>query len=126
MSSSLIWMIVKNNSQSLIKRREGQMCTDKFNLSGRNTFKSNGLIHKNSVAIYEDGNEIVFSYFKDNEKGQKSKIIKDSIKDRGRFTLARIQRKSIKAKRPDLTMTAIRKASVLMKGIKKRKMINTK
>jgi len=119
-SSHVQWLIIRNNSSFLQKRKLGTFTTEPNNLKNRNTFRSNGLIHPKVVGVeaVKDGKGVVFTtgsvknIKKPAKRLHKVKLVKDS-----RRTLTSIRRTIRKQRyRKDLKMAALRRASALLRG----------
>jgi len=119
-SSHVQWMIIRNNSSFLQKRKLGTLTTEPNNLKNRNTFRLNGLIHPKVVGVetVKDGKGVVFTtgstknVRKPAKRFHKVKLTKDS-----RRTLTSIRRTIRKQRyRKDLKMAALRRASALLRG----------
>ena len=119
-SSHVQWMIIRNNSSFLQKRKLGTYTTEPNNLKNRNNFRYNGLIHPKIVGVeaVKDGKGVVFTtgsiknVRKPSKRLHKVKLTKDS-----RRTLTSIRRTIRKqCYRKDLKMAALRRASALLRG----------
>ncbi|CAF4550309.1 unnamed protein product [Rotaria sp. Silwood2] len=119
-SSHVQWMVIRNTSSFLHKRKLGTFTTEPSNLKNRNTFRSNGLIHPKVVGVeaVKDGKGVVFTtgcvknMKKPAKRLRKVKLTKDS-----RRTLTSIRRTIRKqCYRKDLKMAALRRASALLRG----------
>ena len=119
-SSHVQWMVIRNNSAFLQKRKLGTFTNEPNNLRNRNSFRLNGLIHPKVVGVeaVKDGKGVVFStgsiknIRKPAKRLRKVKLTKDS-----RRTLTSIRR-TIRSQRyrKDLKMAALRRASALLRG----------
>ncbi|CAF3168692.1 unnamed protein product [Rotaria socialis] len=119
-SSHVQWMIIRNNSSFLQKRKLGTYTTEPNNLKNRNNFRYNGLIHPKIVGVEaaKEGKGVVFStgsvknVRKPSKRLHKVQLTKDS-----RRTLTSIRRTIRKqCYRKDLKMAALRRASALLRG----------
>ncbi|CAF1533320.1 unnamed protein product [Rotaria magnacalcarata] len=119
-SSHVQWMIIRNNSSFLQKRKLGTYTTEPNNLKNRNNFRYNGLIHPKIVGVeaVKDGKGVVLStgsvknVRKPSKRLHKVKLTKDS-----RRILTSIRRTIRKqCYRKDLKMAALRRASALLRG----------
>ncbi|CAF0940406.1 unnamed protein product [Rotaria sordida] len=119
-SSHVQWMVIRNTSSFLRKRKLGTLTTEPNNLRNRNTFRSNGLIHPKVVGVetVKDGKGVLFTtgcvknVKKPAKRFRKVKLTKDS-----RRTLTSIRRTIRKQRyRKDLKMAALRRASALLRG----------
>jgi len=119
-SSHVQWMVLRNSSSFLHKRKLGTFTTEPNNLKNRNSFRFNGLIHPKVVGVenVKDGKGVVFTtgntrnVKKPTKRFHKTKLTKDS-----RRTLTSIRRTIRKQRyRKDLKMAALRRASALLRG----------
>jgi len=62
-SSNVQWMVIRNNSSFLHKRKLGTFTTEPNNLKNRNNFRYNGLIHPKVVGVeaIKNGKGVVFT-----------------------------------------------------------------
>ncbi|CAF3520067.1 unnamed protein product, partial [Adineta steineri] len=62
-SSQVQWMIIRNTSSFLHRRKLATLTTEPNNLKNRNTYRSNGLIHPKVVGVeaVKNGNGVVFT-----------------------------------------------------------------
>ena len=119
-SSHVQWMVIRNSSSFLRKRKLGTFTTEPNNLKNRNSFRLNGLVHPKVVGVetVKDGKGVVFStgsvknVQKPAKRLRKVKLTKDS-----RRALTTIRRTIRKQRyRKDLKMAALRRASALLRG----------
>ncbi|CAF0744885.1 unnamed protein product [Adineta ricciae] len=119
-SSHVQWMVIRNSSSFLHKRKLGTLTTEANNLKNRNTFRFNGLIHPKVVGVQtvKDGKGVLFTtgnvknLKKPLKRFRQVKLSKDS-----RRTLTSIRRTIRKQRyRKDLKMAALRRASALLRG----------
>ncbi|CAF1342235.1 unnamed protein product [Adineta steineri] len=119
-SSQVQWMIIRNTSSFLHRRKLATLTTEPNNLKNRNTYRYNGLIHPKVVGVeaVKNGNGVVFStgsvknIKKPLKRFHKVKLTRDS-----RRTLTSIRRTIRKQSyRKDLKMAALRRASALLRG----------
>ncbi|CAF1346888.1 unnamed protein product [Adineta steineri] len=119
-SSQVQWMIIRNTSSFLHRRKLATLTTEPNNLKNRNTYRSNGLIHPKVVGVeaVKNGNGVVFTtgsvknIKKPLKRFHKVKLTRDS-----RRTLTSIRRTIRKQSyRKDLKMAALRRASALLRG----------
>ena len=119
-SSHVQWMVIRNNSSFLQKRKLGTFTTEPNNLKNRNTFRYNGLIHPKVVGVEvgKDNKGVTFTtgstknIKKPAKRFHKVNLVKDS-----RRTLTSIRRTIRKQRyRKDLKMAALRRASALLRG----------
>ncbi|CAF1006186.1 unnamed protein product [Adineta steineri] len=119
-SSNVQWMVIRNTSSFLHRRKLGTFTTEPNNLKNRNTFRYNGLIHPKVVGVeaVKDGKGVVFSTgsIKNMQKPAK-RFLKTKLTKDSRRTLSSIRR-TIRHKRyrKDLKMAALRRASALLRG----------
>ena len=119
-SSFVQWMVIRNNSSFLRKRKLGTFTTEPNNLKNRNSFRLNGLVHKKVVSVEadKDGKGIVFGTgaVKSTQKPAK-RIHKVKLNKNSRRVLTSIRRTIRKQSyRKDLKMAALRRASALLRG----------
>jgi len=119
-SSHVQWMVIRNNSSFLRKRKLATLTTEPNNLKNRNTFRFNGLVHPKvvGVEVAAKGKGVVFStgsvknVRKPAKRFRKTNLTKDS-----RRTLTSIRRTIRNQRyRKDLKMAALRRASALLRG----------
>ena len=119
-SSNVQWMVIRNNSSFLRKRKLGTFTTEPNNSKNRNSFRLNGLIHPKVVGIeaVKDGKGVVFSTGSvKNVKKPKKRLHKVKLNKDSRRTLTTIRRTIRKQHyRKDLKMAALRRASALLRG----------
>lgn len=132
MSADLNWMIIRNNSAFLMKRRniKKPFSTEKFNLKKLNSFRYNGLIHKKSVAIVEPSNKVGFRVLTKRVRCQArpgKAVVRTTMKSGPRRSLYKLQR-LIKGQkyRCDLKMLALQRASALLRSQKRTKRIEAR
>jgi len=121
-SSQVQWMIIRNNSSFLRKRKLCTLTTEPNNLKNRNSFRFNGLVNKKVLGIeaIQDGKGVVLTQGKTKHRQKpaksirKVKLVRDSR--RTLTTIRRIVRKQ--RYRKDLKMAALRRASALLRGQK--------
>jgi large subunit ribosomal protein L28e len=51
MSRDLQWLVIRRSSSFLLKTKTATFTREPFNLTGRNSYKYNGLVNKNAVDI---------------------------------------------------------------------------
>ncbi|KAK3919852.1 60S ribosomal protein L28 [Frankliniella fusca] len=125
MTSHLSWMIVRNNSAFLLKKRNVSkpFSTEPNNLLNLNSYRYNGLVHKKSVGIVpaadKKGFTVVYKKAKASHKPAKA-TIKRTMKSGPRRSLTKLRR-LIHANhyRRDLLKAALRRASAVLKSQKK-------
>lgn len=119
-SPSVQWLVIRNNSSFLQKRKLVTLTSEPNNLKNRNSFRLNGLVHPKVVGVETaaDGKGVVLTtgntknINKPAKRLAKVKLTKDS-----RRALTTIRR-TIRSKsyRKDLKMAALRRASALLRG----------
>jgi large subunit ribosomal protein L28e len=123
MSADLQWMVIRNNSCFLMKRKNApQFSRESNNLKGLNSFRYNGLVHRKTVGVEPaaDGKGVVLITKKTGSKRKMSKVMKRTdLKRNARKTFATI-RKVIgnSGYRKDLQMPAVRRASAILSSQK--------
>jgi len=120
MSSHAAWLVIRNNSSFLIKRNGVTLSREPNNLKSRNSFRYNGLIHKQTVGVEpaKDGKGVVL--LTRNSKGfQKpaNSFNRVELKKGARRTMNTL-RKTLSGGRyrKELTMDAMRRASAILKS----------
>ncbi|XP_013406215.1 uncharacterized protein LOC106170767 [Lingula anatina] len=120
MSSHAAWLVIRNNSSFLIKRNGASFTREPNNLKNRNSFRYNGLIHRQTVGVEpaKDGKGVVL--LTKNSKGfqKPSKSFnRVELKKGARRTMNTI-RKTLSGGRyrKELTMDAMRRASAILKS----------
>ena len=111
MSSDLQWSIIRKNSCFLVKSLGTTLSKEPNNISGKNSFKANGLVNKKVVGVKAGDKGVVLT------TRSRTKSSTYTLNKGGRRTI-----KSIKAVtngsnfRADLSDAAIRKASALLRS----------
>ncbi|XP_074654927.1 large ribosomal subunit protein eL28-like [Tubulanus polymorphus] len=123
MSSHLTWAIIRNNSAFLRKGARGcSFTTEANNLKGKNSFKYNGLIHKQTFGVEaaKDGKGVVIVTKKARGGRKPSKsMARVELKKDARRTFATISKTISKSKdRRGLKMAALRRASAILQSQK--------
>nr|AKV16231.1 60S ribosomal L28e [Pectinaria gouldii] len=120
MSTDVQWMVIRNNSSFLKKRRGiNQVFTmEPNNLRGRNSLRFNGLVQKNTVGVEAaaDGKGIVLVTKKNKRQNRPgSSMNKVTITKSGRPALNTV-RSALENSgcRKDLKMAALRRASAIL------------
>ncbi len=117
MASDIVWLCVRNNSSSLIKRDGVQFSTEANNLTGRNSQKYSGLSHRKTIAISSSDKAIVLT--KKPVGATKSRKPNAKVTVTLKRNIARVA-KSIKNAtsgfRSDLTRAALARASALFRA----------
>jgi len=123
MSVDIQWLIVRNNSSFLMKRKHmPTLSKEPNNLKGRNSFRYSGLVQKKTVGVEpaSTGKGVVLVT-------RNGKSLRKPAKNYTRVELKRNSRKTIKTisktlfngqYRKDLAMTAIRRASAIIRSQK--------
>merc|ERR1711937_159904 len=121
-TADLSWLIIRNNSASLLKRSRLNMSLEPNNLKSKNSSRYNGFIHRKTVGIEpaKDGKGVVMITRK--SKGSRrpvKNITKVELKRDPRRTIATI-RSSLRSNnyRPDLINSAVRKTCAILKSQK--------
>lgn len=119
-SSHVQWLVIRNNSSFLCKRKLGTFTTEPNNLKNRNSFRLNGLVHPKVVGVEsaEKDAGVVFSTGSTkNTRKPAKRFHKVTLKKDSRRTLTSIRRTIRKQRyRKDLKMAALRRASALLRG----------
>ncbi|XP_034232433.1 60S ribosomal protein L28 [Thrips palmi] len=127
MTSHLSWMVIRNNSAFLLKKRgvKKPFSTEPLNLTGLNSYKYNGLVHKKVLGINAtaDNKGFVVSHKKaNNERFPVKSHVKTTFKAGARRSLYKLKNFVGKNKyRPELVKPALRKASAILRSQKKPK-----
>merc|ERR1712226_553860 len=107
MSADLQWMIIRNNSSTLLKGKAAHTFSrEANNLKSRNSFRFNGLIHKKSVGVEaaSDGKGVVL-------------VTKNSGSSRKTLTTISKTLRNNRYRR-DLKNSALKRASAILKSQK--------
>ncbi|KAH9490385.1 60S ribosomal protein L28 [Bulinus truncatus] len=92
-SADVTWLIIRNNSSTLLKRSRQNMSLEPNNLKSKNSFRYNGLIHRKTVGIEpaKDGKGVVLVTKKSTGLRKPSKhLTKVELKKDPRLTIATI------------------------------------
>uniref|UniRef100_A0A1D1YW98 60S ribosomal protein L28 n=1 Tax=Anthurium amnicola TaxID=1678845 RepID=A0A1D1YW98_9ARAE len=127
MTSHLSWMIIRNNNAFLLKKRnvDKPFSTESSNLTGVNSFRYNGIVHKKTIGIAaaadNKGFTVTLKKAKSHHKPAKSQV-KTTFKSGARRSLYKLKR-LVKCNRyrPELCKPALRKASAILRSQKKPK-----
>ena len=127
MTSQLSWMIIRNNSAFLMKRRNisKPFSSEPNNLTNLNAYRYNGLVHKKSIGIIpaadKKGFTVVCKKAKAHNKPAKS-VVKTTMKAGPRRALHKL-RQLVKKNhyRRDLLKASLRRASAVLESQKKPK-----
>jgi len=123
MSADIQWLIIRNNSSFLMKRRHAPtLSREPNNLKGRNSFRYNGLVRKRTVGVEpaSTGKGVVLVT-------RNSKTMRKPAKNFNRIELKKNSRSTLKTisgivysgkYRSDLKMAAVRRASAIMQSQK--------
>merc|ERR1711909_194951 len=116
MSADLQWMIIRNNSSTLLKGKAAHTFSrEANNLKSRNSFRFNGLIHKKSVGVEaaSDGKGVVLVTKNSGSSRKPGKShTRVDLKKGSRRTL------SNNRYRRDLKNSALKRASAILKSQK--------
>jgi len=123
MSADIQWLVVRNNSSFLMKRRHAPTFSrERNNLKGRNSFRYNGLVRKKCVGIEpaSSGKGVVMQTRNGKTMRKPAKnFTRVELKGNARATLKTIARTLFDGKyRPDLKMCAVRRASAILRSQK--------
>uniref|UniRef100_A0A0B6Y3R9 Large ribosomal subunit protein eL28 n=1 Tax=Arion vulgaris TaxID=1028688 RepID=A0A0B6Y3R9_9EUPU len=121
-SADLTWLIIRNNSSTLLKRSRQYMSLEPNNLKSRNSFRYNGFIHRKTVGIepVKDGKGVVLVTRKTRGLRKPSKTLtRVELKKDPRRTIATI-RKTLQSNnyRKDLVNSAVRRTCAILKSQK--------
>jgi len=123
MSADIQWLVIRNNSSFLMKRRHAPtLSREPNNLKGRNSFRYNGLVRRKCVGVEPapSGKGVVL-VTRNNRSFRKpgKNFTRVELKANARATLKTISRTMFNGKyRPDLKMTAVRRASAILRSQK--------
>ncbi|BFZ05596.1 hypothetical protein BsWGS_08635 [Bradybaena similaris] len=121
-SADLTWLIIRNNSSTLLKRSRQYMSLEPNNLKGRNSFRYNGLIHRKTVGIepVKDGKGVVLVTRKSKGLRKPSKTLtRVELKKDPRRTIATIRRTlRYNNYRKDLINAAVRRTCAILQSQK--------
>ncbi|XP_052220816.1 60S ribosomal protein L28-like isoform X2 [Dreissena polymorpha] len=121
-SADLVWGIIRNNSSFILKGNKQTYSREPNNLKSRNSFRYNGLIHKRTVGVEnaKDNKGIVLITRKPRMTNlPKLTYNRVELKKGGRKSLSTIRNTIRKGRyRKDLKMSALRRASALLKSQK--------
>jgi len=123
MSADIQWMIIRNNSSFLMKRKHMPTLTkEPNNLKGRNSFRYNGLVQKKTVGIEPaaSGKGVVLVTRTGGSMRKPAKNYKRTeLKRNSRSTIKTISRTLFSGRyRKDLKMCAVRRACALLRSQK--------
>jgi len=123
MSADIQWLIVRNNSSFLVKRKNMPTLTkEPYNLKGLNSFRYNGLVRKKTVGIEpaSSGKGVVLVTRNGGSLRKPAKnYTRTELKRNSRKTIKTISRTLFNGRyRKDLKMCAIRRASALLRSQK--------
>ena len=122
MSADLQWMLIRNNSSFLMKRKHCNFSKEPNNLKNINRYRLNGLVHRKTVGVEPaaDGKGVTLvTRNATNWRRPNKNISKAELKRDSRRTLNTI-RKTLRNNRyrKDLKMPAIRRASAILRSQK--------
>ncbi|KJE88735.1 ribosomal protein L28 [Capsaspora owczarzaki ATCC 30864] len=130
MSSDVQWMVIRNNSSFLLKKAGVTFSTEAGNLTGKNSFKANGLVNKRSVGVKAaaDGKGVVVTLRNDKKSFKPTKATRSvTLKKGSRAALATVKALTEGQNyRADLTHDALRLTSALFQSQKTRKTAGVK
>jgi large subunit ribosomal protein L28e len=123
MSADIQWLIIRNNSSFLMKRKHmPTLSKEPHNLKGRNSFRYNGLVQKKTVGIEpaSSGKGIVLVTRNSTSARKPAKNhTRVELKRNSRKTLKTISQTLFKGRyRQDLKMCAVRRASAILRSQK--------
>ncbi|XP_059178615.1 large ribosomal subunit protein eL28-like [Physella acuta] len=121
-SADVAWLILRNNSSTLLKRSRQNMSLESNNLKSRNSFRYNGLIHRKTVGVEptKDGKGVVLVTRRNKDQNKPSKsLTRVELKKGPRRTIASI-RAILRANnyRKDLINPAVRRTCAILKSQK--------
>ncbi|XP_059174669.1 large ribosomal subunit protein eL28-like, partial [Physella acuta] len=121
-STDVAWLILRNNSSTLLKRSRQNMSLEPNNLISRNSFPYNGLIHRKTVGVEPttDGKGVVLVTRRNKDQNKPSKSLTRVELNKGRrHTIASI-RAILRANnyRKDLINPAVRRTCAILKSQK--------
>ncbi|XP_013402762.1 60S ribosomal protein L28 isoform X2 [Lingula anatina] len=117
-SADLQWMIIRNNSCFLRKGNGQTFTAEPNNLKNRNSFRYNGLVHKKTVGVEAapGGKGVVLVTSKaTGQRKPAARYTRTELKKGSRRTLSTI-RKVVGGSRKDLKMSALRRASAILRS----------
>lgn len=113
MSADLQWAIIRKNSCFLVKSLGTTLTREPNNISAKNSFKANGLVNKHVVGIKGADKGVVLT------TKSKGRLTNTTLSRGGRRTIKTIRAATAGSHyRPDLTDSAIRKASAIIRSQK--------
>ena len=123
MSADLQWMIIRNNSSFLVKRKNvPTMTREPNNLKGKNSFRFNGLVRRKTVGVEPatGGKGVVVSLRNGGSvRKPATNYTRIEMKHNARKTLKKIGKiLNNGGYRADLKMCAVRRASALLRSQK--------
>merc|ERR1712227_547845 len=122
MSAELQWMIIRNNSSSLLKGSGQTFSKEANNLRSKNSYRYNGLVRRKTIGVEAaaDGKGIILVTRKQSNWRRPGKSMNHTeLKSDSRKTLTTIRNTIRKGRyRKDLKMAALRKASALLRSQK--------
>ncbi|GFR85488.1 60S ribosomal protein L28 [Elysia marginata] len=128
-TADLTWLIIRNNSSSLLKRNKLSLSLEANNIKGKNSFRYNGFIHRKTVGIEpanagiepaKEGKGVVLITRKSKGLRRPAKnLTRQELKRDSRRTIATI-RATLRANnyRKDLVNPAVRRACAILKSQK--------
>lgn len=113
MSADLQWAIIRKSSSFVVKSLGTTLSREPNNISGKNSFKANGLVNKHVVGIKAADKGVILT------TKSKGRLTNTTLSRGGRRTIKTIRAATAGSKyRPDLTDAAIRKASAIIRSQK--------
>lgn len=113
MSAELQWAIIRKSSSFIVKSLGTTLSREPNNISSRNSFKANGLVNKNVVGIKAADKGVILS------TRSKGKLVNTTLSRGGRRAIKSIRSATAGCHyRADLTDSAIRKASAVIRSQK--------
>merc|ERR1712200_70421 len=119
MSAELCWSIVRNNSCFLVKSHGLTLTKEPNNLTGKNSFKCNGLVNKKvvGVAAAPSGKGVVLSLKKSKGANKPGNSLNKTTIQGSRHAIKTIQNTlSANGYRKDLSSAAIKRACAIIKS----------
>ena len=123
MSSHLQWMLIRNNSSFLVRGGHGQtFTTEPNNVSGRNSFRFNGLVHRKTVGVAPSADKkgVVLTTRKSTHRHKPAKSLNRATFQNAagpRRVLGKIRNTLRQTRyRKDLKTAVLRRASALLRA----------
>ena len=113
MSAELQWAIIRKNSCFIVKSLGTTLSRDPNNITGTNSFKSNGLVNKHVVGVKAADKGVVLT------TKAKGRLSSSTLSRGGRRTIKTIRAATAGSHyRADLTEGALRKAAAIIRSQK--------